>query len=160
MTEFDILRKPKNIVFRTGVFVYLKKIIKLQRELESLNLDRKKFKPYQKAMHDFILGHTKSVQFERDNEIFLLMIGDEIRGFKHIILKHYGDECEGSLTAREILNFGKIVLSGRQLTDFEMNEFNKIGFELLKEENVRLRKISNRDGLIYKVITYYSSRSK
>lgn len=128
----------------------------LRHELSLLKLDKTKLKPYQKTMLEFIEGKKNAAQFSIDGTICILVRGDLIRGFEHILMRHYCHECEGRITAREILNIG-FVLMGRKLSDYELNEVGKIGYEITKNE-LRLRVILNKDGILLKVLTHFSSR--
>ena len=136
---------------------YKDKLHELRNAIKALKLDKRKLEENQLSMLNFIEGKKDTARFVRDNSQAILAIGNERRGFAHILLRHYGEDCEGKLSAREILNIS-FVLSGRKLTDYELNDRDAvIGYELTKQ-NVRFRVLLNRDGEIFKILTYFSDR--
>jgi hypothetical protein len=131
---------------------------KLRHDIKLLKLEKKKLKLEQIAMLEFIEGRKHIAQFHINHDIITVSRGDHLRGFEHILLRHYCDECSGVLSAREIVNMGFLLSQGRELTSFELNERGTKGYELIKQDNIRLRVILNRDGLLERVLSYYSNR--
>jgi len=136
---------------------YKELYFKLQQDVKALKLKRHKLDAEQVSMLDFIEGKKKIAQFNINNKIITLSKGDSIRGFEHILLGHYCDACSGWLRPREILNLGRILRDGRPLTSFELNERTNTGYEKTINDD-RLRAIVNKDGLIERVLSYFSDR--
>lgn len=131
---------------------------KLRHDIKLLKLEKKKLKLEQIAMLEFIEGKKQIAQFNVNQKIITISKGDHLRGFEHILLRHYCDECSGLLNAREIVNIGFLLYKGRELTSFELNERGTKGYELIKQDEIRLRIILNKDGLLERVLSYYSNR--
>ena len=75
--------------------LYLKKLDIIKREISIIGSKKsRKFKPYQKKMINFINGKTHEVTFEIRGKIIILRKGDNIKGFKHILRKHYKNDLE------------------------------------------------------------------
>lgn len=131
---------------------------KLRHDIKLLKLEKKKLKLEQIAMLEFIEGKKQIAQFNVNQKIITISKGDHLRGFEHILLRHYCDECSGLLNAREIVNIGFSLYQGRELTSFELGERGTKGYELIKQDEIRLRIILNKDGLLERVLSYYSNR--
>lgn len=93
-------------------FLHLLK--KLKSEITTIEARRKKkrWKPYQKAMVDYIFGATDKVVFEKDGAKVVLALGDENKGFMHILLGHYK---ANELEAMDIINIFEIYDRGIKL---------------------------------------------
>jgi len=66
---------------------YSEKLARLKKEIITIENARKKkrWKPYQKIMIDFINGVTQKAEFQINNMKIILYVGDEEKGFKHIL---------------------------------------------------------------------------
>lgn len=126
---------------------------KLRKEISIIESQRKKkrWKPHQKIMIDFINSVSKTVEFEHNNKKIVLHIGDIKKGFMHILLRHYGD----NLSAIDIINIFEIIKRGIPLTNNQLSNNKLIGYSLIKKSN-RLQIIlkPTKDNSL--IITYYS----
>ncbi len=69
---------------------YSEKLAKLKREIAAIsNKKSKKFKPYQKQMIKFIHREIAKVEFELQGKTIVLEMGDDNKGFRHILEEHY-----------------------------------------------------------------------
>jgi hypothetical protein len=89
--------------------LYSKKLFELRKELKK-EIDirkkkKKKFKPNQQIMIDFINGRTKEAIYDINSKRIILKRGDSKKGFQHIIERHYCKDCDGKLGLMDILNF-------------------------------------------------------
>lgn len=114
-------------------------------------------KEYQQIMYDFILGKRSIAQFEINNEQYFLKRGTSHFGFEHIILRHYGQECDGAITARDILNIANIIKNGRVLTDAELQKRGTSGYAQIKN-NEKYVVILNKERNGHWIITFFSSK--
>ncbi len=113
---------------------YSEKLARLKKEIVAIENARKKkrWKPYQKIMIDFINGVTPRAEFQINNMKILLYIGDEKKGFKHILLKHYHPN---DLTALDIVNIYEIVKRGIKLANAGVSNSNLDVYRFLKSDN-------------------------
>ncbi len=93
---------------------YSEKLAQLKKEIVAIENARKKkrWKPQQKTMIDFINGVTRRAEFQINDMKMVLYPGDEKKGFKHILLKHYRPN---DLTALDIVNIYEIARRGVKL---------------------------------------------
>lgn len=68
-------------------------------------------------MIDFINAVTRYAEFEVDSKKILLREGDDKKGFRHILEKHYCKGCKGEVTTKEILNIIDIIERGIKLNE-------------------------------------------
>lgn len=93
-------------------YLHLHKQLKNEiRIIESVK-NKKRWKPHQKAMIDYINGATDKVVFEKDGKKIILADGDEKKGFIHILLRHYKANDLGTM---DIINIFEIYLRGIKL---------------------------------------------
>jgi len=113
---------------------YSEKLAQLKKEIVAIGNARKKkrWKPYQKAMIDFINGVTTKVEFQVNDMTILLYLGDEKKGFKHILLKHYHPN---DLTALDIVNIYEIANRGIKLASEGVSNDNLDVYMFLKNDN-------------------------
>lgn len=127
--------------------LYSEKLSQLKSEMsEEVKNIRKKYtlKPYQEAVYNFVIGKRNIIQFEVASKQYFVKTGDENSGFKHIINKHYGKDCTGCITVKDILNMENIIKFGRELTDVELNKHGNYGYEQIKDTK-RFRLICKKD---------------
>jgi len=137
--------------------LYFKRLTKLRQEINNI-LSKRKKKPNkeQKIMIDFINGNTKKALFKFDNTTITLFTGDERKGFKHILLKHYCNKCEGEISANDIINFIAIYKKGIKLANKGVSNnsltvyYYKKG---LKSYKLVLKKVEENSF----VVTFYSA---
>jgi len=113
---------------------YSEKLARLKKEIVAIENARKKkrWKPYQKIMIDFINGVTPRAEFQINNMKILLYIGDEKKGFKHILLKHYHPN---DLKALDIINIYETVKRGIKLANAGVSNSNLDVYRFLKSNN-------------------------
>ena len=117
---------------------YSEKLAQLKKEIVAIENARKKkrWKPYQKIMIDFINGLTKTAEFQINEMKIILYSGDEKKGFKHILLKHYRSN---DLTAIDIINIYEIAKRGIKLgTEGVSNDDLDVYIFLKNDNNFRL----------------------
>ncbi len=137
---------------------YSEKMAQLKAEFSQLNKNRRgkyEFSQHQQAVYDYVIGKRSIVQFEVDGKQFFLKKGNSEFGFKHIIMKHYSDDCVGCISARDILNIANVVRFGRELSDIELNRGVNLGYEQVKDEKI-FRVIFNKDRNGNFVVTFFS----
>lgn len=139
----------------TNTEIYNKRFQQLQKEFitaKEKKGNKWQYKPHQQAMYDFVVYSKKMVEFTINDYTIVLKVGNDDFGFRHILLRHYCDECEGRLLTRDILNLGNVIKQ-----DIE-----------LPAHSGRVKFIQNKGGIKYTVIlrpehskklvfTYYSS---
>ncbi len=113
---------------------YSEKLARLKKEIIAIENARKKkrWKPYQKIMIDFINGVTQKAEFQINNMKIILYVGDEKKGFKHIVLKHYHPN---DLTALDIINIYEIAKRGIKLANAGVSNDNLDVYRFLKSDN-------------------------
>lgn len=140
-----------------AISVYASRLAQLKKELSDIQIDlrqnKKQFNENQQKVYDFVTGKKSLIQFNIEHKQYFIKIGDESKGFMHILLKHYGGECkEGKLTARNILNIATTIKLGSPYTSKKngyisiSNEFDKIRYII----------ILNQDTNGCWVVSYYS----
>jgi len=113
---------------------YSEKLARLKKEIITIENARKKkrWKPYQKIMIDFINGVTQKAEFQINNMKIILYVGDEKKGFKHILLKHYHPN---DLSALDIVNIYEIAKRGYKLANEGVSNENLDVYRFLKSDN-------------------------
>ena len=113
---------------------YSEKLAQLKKEIVSIeNVKKKKrWKPYQKTMIDFINGVTQKAEFTINDMHIILHLGDEKKGFKHILLKHYQPN---DLTVLDIVNMYEIVKRGIKLGNEGVSNDSLDVYMFLKNDN-------------------------
>jgi len=113
---------------------YSEKLARLKKEIVAIENARKKkrWKPHQKIMIDFINGVTTKAEFQINSMRIILYIGDEKKGFKHILLKHYHSK---DLTALDIVNIYEIVKRGIKLANEGVSNKDLNVYRFLKNDN-------------------------
>jgi len=90
-------------------FLKLQNLQKEFKEIDKRRANKWEFKPHQRAIFDFVMKSKKYVVFNVLEYEIVLRVGNERYGFKHFLLRHYGDGCEGEIKALDILNIGNVV---------------------------------------------------
>jgi len=113
---------------------YSEKLAQLKKEIVAIENARKKkrWKPYQKIMINFINGLTKTAEFQINEMKVILYLGDEKKGFKHILLKHYHSN---DLTAIDIINIYEIAKRGIKLGSEGVSNDDLNVYMFLKNDN-------------------------
>lgn len=117
---------------------YISLLEKLQKEIKTIESikSKKRWKPYQKIMIDYINGSVKEAIFEKDGHKIILSEGDEKKGFIHILLKHYKTN---DLEAIDIVNIFEIYIRGIKLAEEGVsNEHLIVYMKLANQKDLRL----------------------
>ena len=136
---------------------YVQRIVTLKKDVIALSAGKKKkrWKKNQKIMIDFIHAVTKKAEFSINGQQVTLLIGDENKGFRHIIEKHYCSGCPGEITTMDILNIADIVERGIKLANEGVTNGNLIVYKKMKgirHHKLVLKPIKNGN----LVVTMYS----
>jgi len=113
---------------------YSEKLAQLKKEIISIENARKKkrWKSHQKTMIDFINGVTQKAEFYINDMHIILYLGDEKKGFKHILLKHYKTN---DLNALDIINMYEIAKRGIKLGSEGVSNDSLDVYMFLKNDN-------------------------
>lgn len=117
---------------------YISLLEKLRKEIKTIESmkSKKRWKPYQKIMIDYINGSVKEAIFEKDEHKIILSEGDEKKGFIHILLKHYKTN---DLEAIDIVNIFEIYIRGIRLAEEGVsNEHLIVYMKLANQKDLRL----------------------
>lgn len=138
-----------------------KKLVALKNEISEFvkneRVKKRTLKNEQQIMYDFILGKRDIAQFDLDGKQFFLNKGNKDFGLMHIICRHYGENIEGKLTFRDILNIYQTLRFGREITDVELNNEHNDGIirEINDEKSLKIFFRREKNGSF--IITYYST---
>ena len=95
---------------------YSERLNRLKRETNEIKANRKKksLKSDQQIIYNFIHGVTKEAKyyFKIKDITVILKKGDEKKGFRHILERHYCQGCKGEISANDILNFFMMIERG------------------------------------------------
>lgn len=156
-TENNVPQKVENMRAKG---VYAKKLATLRKEISEIHTairkNKKSFNENQQKVYDFINAKSDIIQFNINEKQYLVKKGNEHKGFMHILLRHYDEECEGKLTARNILNMATTIKMGSQCQS-EKNEYMSISNTF---NNERFLIVLSKDRNVYWVVTYYSVEEK
>ncbi len=136
--------------------IYAKKLASLRKELseirKALRKKKKDFNENQQKMYDFINGKREIAQLSIKGSQYFLKRGNEKKGFMHILLRHYGEECkEGCLSARNILNIATTIKMGSPYQS-EKNDYLTISNTF---ENGRFIVVLSKDRNGHWIVSYY-----
>ncbi len=138
--------------------LYSERLAHLKKEISLIKAKKsKKFKKNQQIMINFINGVTSKAIFEIKGTKITLFLGDERKGFRHILEKHFCKGCEGEIEAMDILNLSDVFERGLQLANQGVSNSNLEVFMSLKdqkEHRLVLKKIN--DGSL--VVTLYTKK--
>jgi hypothetical protein len=137
--------------------LYQQRLATLKRDIVALeNIKKKKrWKPNQKVMIDYINKLTKSAVFIINGITVTLRDGDSNKGFIHILEKHYCEACPGKITTMEILNMYEIFERGIKLSNVGVTNDELIVYHKIKngrEHKLVLKSVA--DGNL--IVTMYS----
>ncbi len=137
--------------------LYTQRLQKLQKEFLEINKKRAnkwQFSNHQQIMYDFVMQQKKSSTMTINDQDIKIYKGDENFGFKHILLRHYCDNCPGEITARDILNIGNVIKQNIIVPSKKEDRINYIQNKNEEKYTVVLTKKKNGD-LIF---TFFSSK--
>jgi hypothetical protein len=138
--------------------IYQARLALLKRDVKRIKNEKKKkknkkFNTNEKIMIDFINAVTPFAEFEVNNQKIILRVGDDNKGFMHILKSHYCKGCRGEVTTLEILNMIDIVKKGINLGSVGVSNSNLIVYQREKtQEKLVLKPLE--DGSL--IITMYS----
>lgn len=139
---------------------YAYKLAKLRKELSdmqtNLRQNKKSFNENQQKVYDFIIAKKDIIQFHINGKQYFIKKGNEQKGFMHILLRHYGEECEGRLTAKNILNIATTIKMGLAYQS-EKNDYVSISNTF---NNERFVIVLSKDRNGHWVVTYYRIEEK
>jgi hypothetical protein len=123
--------------------LYQQKLQQLQTEfIDIKRTARWKFEPHHQSIFDFVIKQQQCTTFKILDYIIIVRIGDEDHGFKHLLLRHYGIDCVGQITALDILKIGNVIKCNIQVPSkkknrkkFIQNKNNEKYTVILEEEN-------------------------
>lgn len=137
--------------------LYTQRLQKLQKEFLEINKKRAnkwQLSHHQQIMYDFVMQQKKSSTMTINDQDIKIHKGDENFGFKHILLRHYCDDCPGKITARDILNIGNVIKQNIIVPSKKEDRINYIQNKNEEKYTVVLTKKKNGD-LIF---TFFSSK--
>lgn len=135
--------------------LYQQKLEKLQKELIQIKQTAKwKFEPHHLAIFDFVVKQQRSTTFKILDYTITLKVGNEHYGFKHLLLRHYGEECDGKITALDILKLGNVIKCDTQIPSKKENRKSFIQIKNGEKYTVVLEK-NSQDELVF---TFFSSK--
>jgi len=139
------------------VSIYSERLAKLKKEIKAIETARKKkrWKPNQKIIIDYINGVTKQAEFIINTQKIILKDGDSNKGFIHIIERHYCKGCPGELEAIDIINISEVIQRGIILNDIGITNKKLKVFQLNKSGKI-LKLVLNPNSYGEFVVTYYN----
>ncbi len=139
---------------------YARKLALLRKEISeihtTLRKKKKTFNENQQQVYDFIIAKKDIIQFNINHKQYFIKKGNEDKGFMHILLRHYGEECEGKLTAHNILNMATTIKMGSAHQSVK-NDYLSISNTF---NNKRFIIVLSKDRNGHWVVTYYSVEEK
>ena len=120
--------------------IYSERLAKLKKEIKAIESARKKkrWKPNQKIIIDYINGVTKQAEFIINTQKIILKDGDSNKGFIHIIERHYCRGCPGELDAIDIINLSEVISRGIKLNDIGISNKKLNVYQLNKNGKILL----------------------
>lgn len=132
--------------------IYSEKLAKLKKEIATIESKKTtKFKKHQKDMIKFIHGRIDKVEFEVNGKIIILEMGDEKKGFRHILEKHFNPN---DLETMDILNLPIIFKNALQLNQVGVSNNELSVYQMLKSQR-DLRLVTNEIDINKLVVTSY-----
>ena len=137
--------------------IYSERLAKLKKEIKAIESARKKkrWKPNQKIIIDYINGVTKQAEFIINTQKIILKDGDSNKGFIHIIERHYCRGCPGELDAIDIINLSEVISRGIKLNDIGISN-KKLNVYQLNKNGKIIKVVLNPNSFGELVVTYYN----
>ena len=137
--------------------IYSERLAKLKKEIKAIESARKKkrWKPNQKIIIDYINGVTKQAEFIIITQKIILKDGDSNKGFIHIIERHYCRGCPGELDAIDNINLSEVISRGIKLNDIGISN-KKLNVYQLNKNGKILKVVLNPNSFGELVVTYYN----
>lgn len=114
--------------------IYSERLAQLKREVVTIKQQQKKkpFKPNQIIMINFINGVTKKAIFIINEMKIILEVGDDKKGFQHILITHFCRGCPGEINVRDILNIDMIISKGFRLNEVGVTNNDLVVYQYMK----------------------------
>ena len=137
--------------------IYSERLAKLKKDIKAIESARKKkrWKPNQKIVIDFINGVTEQAVFLINNQKVILRHGDNKKGFKHIIERHYCKGCPGKIEKLKIINIAEVFSRGIKLNEIGVSNSDLNVYQLNKNGKI-LKLILDSKGNGELVVTFYN----
>jgi len=91
-------------------YEYRLKLRQLQKEFIQIKQDANwKFDPHHKAMFDFVVQAKNEIEFQINDHNIIVRKNNKDFGFKHLLLRHYGNGSDGEIKALDILKIGNVI---------------------------------------------------
>ena len=104
------------------------KLRDLRTELTKIVKNKNKLKADEKELYEFVMSNKQYVSFVKENIRTILTKGDEKKGFKHILIRHYGTGADSEISVWDIIRIGKTIIDGSYLTSAEIGRYkDRIG---------------------------------
>ena len=109
--------------------IYSERLAKLKKEIKEIETARKKkrWKPNQKVIIDYIVGVTEQAEFIINTQKVIFKDGDSNKGFMQIFERHYCKSCPGELKAIDIINLSEVIQRGIRNKKLKVLQLNKSG---------------------------------
>jgi hypothetical protein len=134
------------------VSIYSERLAKLKKEIAIIESKKNtNFKKHQKEMIKFIHGRIDKVEFEVNNKTIILEMGDEKKGFRHILEKHFNPN---DLETMDILNLPIIFKNALQLSQIGISNNALSVYKMLKNQK-DLRLVTDETKTDKLVVTSY-----
>jgi len=131
------------------VSLYSQRLAQLKKEIASIM--SKKTKTNQKIMYKFIHGKTDKAIFRISEQSITLFAGDEKKGFRHILEKHYR---ANDLGAMDILNIIDVFKRGVKLNTFGVSNNDLEVYMSLKHQKEHRLVLKKSDDNSW-IVTFY-----
>ncbi len=132
--------------------IYSQKLTLLKKEIKIIESKKtSKFKKHQKEMIKFIHGIIKKVEIDVNGKSIILEMGDDKKGFRHILQKHFNPN---DLETMDILNLPIIFKNAIQLNQIGVSNNVLCAYSMRKNQK-DLRLITNETKNNKLVVTSY-----
>jgi len=139
-----------------ALITYAEKLAALEKEFRDIHKKlikkKKSFNENQQKVYNFVIGLNHMIQFSINGKQYFIKRGDKNKGFEHILLRHYGEGCEGRLTATNILNIATTIKMGSAYAS-QKNDYTSISNEF---NGQRFIVVLSKDRNGHWVVSYYS----
>lgn len=136
--------------------IYLERLYKLREDIKSIRARYRKknkhFTPNQELICQMISTAKNSAIIHVDNVRIQFETGCRKHGLKHILLRHFCDECEGRVSAMDIISLERFL---KQNNSFMSSDGSKYGYTYEKNKEDKYRLILFKDTNAKGVLTVY-----
>lgn len=137
---------------------YAKKLAALEKEFREIHQNtikkKKAFNENQQKVYNFVIGISELIQLNINGKQYFIKRGNQHKGFEHILLRHYGHNCDGKLSAVNILNIATTIKMGSAHAS-EKNDYVSISNEFNGERYII---VLSKDRNGHWIVSYYSIR--